>query len=106
MDILLSQICPISNPNKYKLHLACWNQHDKPLDVFVRDRNEWDAWNSWRSNRDDFSREFIFALIEFYPQKDRWLFGGAYRVLREDQSMKPIVTRSNVFRNLNNLSGD
>lgn len=81
MDILLSQVCPVPNPNEYKLHLACWNRHHKPLDVFVRDRNEWDGWNSWRGKRDDFRREFIFALIDFYPQKDRWLFGGAYRVI-------------------------
>lgn len=81
MDILLSQVFPISTPNQFKLHLACWNGEDRPLDVFVRDRNEWDGWNSWRGKRDDFSREFIFSLIEFYPQKDRWLFGGVYRVV-------------------------
>lgn len=86
MDILLPQIYPVERPEQYKLHLACWNQHDQPLDVFVRDRKAWDSWNSWRGARDDFSREFIFALIDFYPQKDRWLFGGAYRVL----SRKPI----------------
>lgn len=31
--------------------------------------------------RDDFSRDYIFSLIDFYPERDRWLFGGAYRVL-------------------------
>jgi hypothetical protein len=81
MNILLSRVCPVPNPDQYKLHLACWNNHDQPLDVFVRDRNEWDGWNSWRGKRDEFSREFIFALIDFYPQKDRWLFGGAYRII-------------------------
>lgn len=86
MDILLSQICPIQDLRKFKLHLACWNQQDQPLDVFVRDREEWDGWNSWRGKRDDYSREAIFSLIDFYPQRDRWLFGGAYRVL----SRKPV----------------
>jgi hypothetical protein len=66
--------------------LASWNRHDQPLDVFVRDRDEWDEWNMWRGKRDDFRRASIFALIDFYPQKDRWLFGGAYRVI----SRKPI----------------
>ena len=51
------------------------------MDVFVENRAEWDGWNSWRGGRDDFSRQYIFALIEFYPQADRWLFGGAYQVL-------------------------
>jgi len=81
MNILLSQLLPIAHPEHYKLHLACWNGTDQPLDVFVRSREEWDGWNSWRNARDDFSREYIFSLIDFYPEKDRWLFGGAYRVL-------------------------
>jgi hypothetical protein len=71
----------MSNPEHFKLHLACWNGIHQPLDVFVRDRAEWDNWNRWRGVRDDFSRDYIFSLIDFYPEKDRWLFGGAYRVL-------------------------
>jgi hypothetical protein len=81
MHILLHQVLPIAHPEHFKLHLACWNGRDQPLDVFVRDRSEWDGWNKWRGVRDDFSREYIFSLIDFYPEKDRWLFGGAYRVL-------------------------
>src|ERR1700680_4199223 len=81
MNILLPQVFPALKPEQHKLHLACWNGENQPLDVFIRDRVEWDAWNTWRSTRDDFSREFIFSLIEFYPQKDMWLFGGSYRVL-------------------------
>jgi hypothetical protein len=81
MKLLLPQIFPIAAPEQYKLHLASWNNEDQPLDVFVRDREEWDGWNRWRGERDDFSRDYIFSLIDFYPEKDRWLFGGAYRVL-------------------------
>jgi len=81
MDLLLPQICPITKPEQYKLHLACWNGDQHPLDVFVRDRTDWDGWNTWRGARDDFSRDFIFTLIDFYPENDRWLFGGAYKVL-------------------------
>jgi hypothetical protein len=84
--ITLPAIYPIANPTAYKLHLACWNGEEEPLDVFVRNRLDWDGWNAWRDNKDDFSREHILALIKFYPQEDRWLFGGAYRVL----SRKPI----------------
>lgn len=86
MNLLLPQLLPIARPEQFKLHLACWNGVDQPLDVFVRDRSEWDGWNRWRGVRDDFSRDYIFSLIDFYPEKDRWLFGGAYRVL----SRKPI----------------
>lgn len=80
-SILLPSILPIQNPGSYKLHLASWNGQVQPLDVFVRDREEWDGWSAWRSTRNDFSRECIFSLIDFYPQRDVWLFGGAYRVL-------------------------
>jgi len=81
MNILLPQILPIAHPEQFKLHLASSNGSDQPLDVFVRDRNEWDGWNRWRGTRDDFSRDYIFSLIDFYPEKDHWLFGGAYHVL-------------------------
>lgn len=80
-NLYLRQVFPIVNPDQFKLHLACWNGENQPLDVFVRDRSEWDDWNRWRGLRDDFSRSYIFSLIDFYPEKDRWLFGGAYRVL-------------------------
>ena len=79
--IPLSKVYPVATPQQYKLHLACHDGTDNPLDVFVRKPAEWDRWNSWRGVRDDFSRDFIFALIDFYHEKDMWLFGGAYRVL-------------------------
>ena len=81
MSIFLPQLYPIALPEKHKLHLASWNGSHQPLDVFVRNRPEWDRWNKWRAARDDFNRPFIFSLIDFYPEKDRWLFGGGYRVL-------------------------
>mgnify|MGYP000030869960 CR=1 FL=1 len=80
-EILLPSVYPITDPSLYKLHLACWNGTRQPLDVFVADKTEWLGWNTYRNNRDDFSREFIFSLIDFYPQQHHWLFGGAYRVL-------------------------
>jgi hypothetical protein len=90
MNIALSQISPIAHPERYKLHLACWNGSNQPLDVFVQNRTEWDNWNRWRGARDDFNRPFIYSLIDFYPEKDRWLFGGAYRVLsRKDVKNAP-----------------
>ena len=78
--IPLSQILPLENPANYKLHLARYNGHVQPLNVFVRDREDWHYWNRHRGNRNVFTREFIFSLIDFYPQRDRWLFGGIYRI--------------------------
>ena len=61
MTILLPQVLPIANPEQFKLHLACWNGSDQPLDVFVRDREEWDGWNKWRGMRDDFSHPILLG---------------------------------------------
>ena len=81
MPLQLSTVLPIPNPKDYKVHLACWNGENQPLDVFVRDPGEWDSWNTWRSGKDEFNRPYILALIDFYPEPGVWLFGGVYKVL-------------------------
>lgn len=81
MSIKLTDVLPIENLHDYKLHLACWNGENQPLDVFVRSKEEWEGWNTWRSQKDDFNREYIFSLIDFYPEPEIWLFGGIYKVL-------------------------
>ena len=82
MSIKLSALLPLVAPAKdYKLHLACFNGEDQPLDVFVRSRKEWDGWNTWRGSRNDFTRPYILSFMEFYPEPDVWLYGGTYRVL-------------------------
>jgi hypothetical protein len=70
-----------ASPRDYKLHLACWNGYDQPLDVYLRSRDEWDGWNSYRGTRDDFSRRYIVSFMEFYHERDSWLYGGTYEVL-------------------------
>jgi hypothetical protein len=82
MDIALNSILPIENPEEYKIHFAVWNGDEQPLDVFVRDPEEWKGWNSWRGGRDDFSRRLIFSLIRYYHQPDKWLFGGIFEVVK------------------------
>ena len=53
-----------SSVKNYKLHLACWNREDHPLDVYLRSWDEWVGWNKWRGEKNDFSREYIFSLID------------------------------------------
>ena len=81
MKLKLSSLLPITKQKDYKVHLASWNGHDHPLDVFVRDREEWDGWNEYRGAKNIFNRPYILALIKFYPERDIWLFGGIYKVL-------------------------
>lgn len=81
MTIKLSDILPIAEPGSLKLHFARWNEINEPLEVFVRDRGEWQGWQEYRPARDEFNRPHIFALIKFYHETNSWLFGGVYDVL-------------------------
>ena len=63
-----------------KLHLACNNGSEEPLDVYLRSQEEWLSWNASRSGRNDFNRPLIFCLIRDYHREDVWLFAGILRV--------------------------
>jgi len=82
MSINFSDVIKISNPKEYKIHLASWNGHHQPLDVFISDKERWKGWNEWRGEKDEFNRQYIFSLIDFYHEKDTWIFGGVYKVLK------------------------
>lgn len=81
MPIHLSQLLPIQDPTQFKLHVARHNGRDHPLDIFVENKTHWRGWNSWRNPKNEFNRDYIFSLIDFYPENDRWLFGGIFKVL-------------------------
>ena len=81
MTLWLRDIWQIAEPAAYKLHFARWNQENQPLEVWARDRCEWQGWQEYRSARNEFNRPFIFALMQFYHETDSWLFGGVYRVV-------------------------
>lgn len=85
MTIRLSDIWPIAAPESYKLHFARWNGENQPLEVWARDKREWQGWQEYRPARDDFNRPLIFSLIQFYHEPDTWLFGGVFRVLQRHQ---------------------
>ena len=75
-DIPISNLSNI-NADRYKLHAAraYWTDKAKkwvePLDIFVRDKDEWINWNRWRRGKSDFTRRCIFSLIDFYPETRR-----------------------------------
>lgn len=86
---MLKAIWPIENQEDFKVHFARWNGETQPLEVFVRDRNEWQGWQEYRPARNDFNRPLIFSLVRFYHEADAWLFGGVFRVLaRHDDRYK------------------
>ncbi len=81
MPLMLPEVMRIENLNDYKVHFAKWNGSHQPLDVFTRDRREWQGWQEYRPDRDDFNRRYIFSLASFYHEPDTWLFGGIYEVV-------------------------
>lgn len=83
-DIPVSKLIDINNPGEFKFHAARWNGESRPLDVYVRDKKEWFGWNTWRNDKDEFSRRYIFSLIDFYPENNTWLFGGIYEVVKRN----------------------
>lgn len=89
--IKLTDIWPVENPHDYKVHFASWNGHTKPLDVLVRDPDEWRQWQEYRPKTDQFNLEFIFSLARVYYEKDSSCSVGS----SESPSVAPNDTRSN-----------
>lgn len=79
MTLELREIWEIEDPESYKVHFARWSE-EHPLDVWVKDPDKWRGWQESRGDRNRFSREFIFSLMQFYPEAESWLFGGVWRV--------------------------
>lgn len=84
-NIFLSEIFTNLNPlEEYKIHFAKPDSTE-PLDAYMRDFKEWEAWNRWStSGKNDFNRKYIFSLMKFYPESDTWLFGGIWEVIERD----------------------
>ncbi len=61
-------------PDRCKLHLACWNGSDDPLDVYLA--GEFEEWQSWQNGK-NFEREIVVSMIAL-PRANLWLFTGAY----------------------------
>lgn len=82
-EIRASSILTIndSDLNHFKLHLACWNGYEQPLNVYLAGWENWVGWNQWRGGKNDFNRKFIFSLIQFYHEPNNWLFGGIFKII-------------------------
>ncbi len=79
--ITVKSLLNIGDSSQYKFHCARWNDKHQPLDVYVKDKKKWFQWNTWRGTKDEFTRKYIFSLIDFYPENNIWLFGGIYEVI-------------------------
>lgn len=61
-------------PRRCKIHLACWNGLDDPLDVYLA--GKFDEWQAIQTKQ-NFGREFVVSLIAM-PRPHHWLFAGAH----------------------------
>ncbi len=88
-EIELRAIFRDLDPNSYKVHFARRSGSTEPLNEYIADFEYWKGWNRYSKSKDDFNREYIFSLINFFPERDTWLFGGIWRVVSRDMSKVP-----------------
>ena len=79
--IKISDLLELGELKNYKLHFATHSGVDHPLDVFVRNENEWKEWNSYKGDKNIWTRTYVFSLIKYYYEKNKWLFGGIFEVI-------------------------
>ena len=86
MKIMITDILKIEDPGQYKLHLAGRNEDwENPLDEYAVNPSNWVEWNEWKGGKNDWTRDYIFSMMEFYPKTDSWLFGGLFKVLERGE---------------------
>ncbi len=86
----LLHLLNITTPYDYKIHAARWNGANQPLDVFLRDKKEWHDWNRYFGKTHLFNRPYILSLMDFYPERNIWMFGGIYKV--NNYAISPPIT--------------
>ena len=100
-ELYISDILQLEDSTKYKLHLGCYNGDSNPLDLYIDDENEWKYWNEWRNPKtwkNEWNREYIFSLIEFYLKKNTWLFGGIFKVIDRPNKSNYILEEVEEFK--------
>ncbi|MBT9499797.1 MAG: GIY-YIG nuclease family protein [Burkholderiaceae bacterium] len=59
-----------------KVHLACFNGSDDPMDEYHA--GTFDDWQAWQTRR-NFSKETVISVIRL-QEPDKWLFVGCYEI--------------------------
>lgn len=71
---LLSAQDPEFVLSKCKIHLACWNGKEEPIDKYFQG-----TFNQWQceQNNKNFERPLVISLIDL-PQRHLWMFAGVF----------------------------
>jgi hypothetical protein len=102
--IRISDVLQLEDYDKYKLHLGSWNGEDQPLDLYLEDENVWKQWNEWRNPetfKNEWNRDYIFSLINFYPKQNTWLFGGIFKILDRPDEGNYVIEEIEKFKKYN-----
>ncbi len=59
-----------------KVHLACWNGEQHPIDVFYA--GNFQSWQEWQTRR-NFTCKYVLSLIDLGAST--WLFAGVYSIV-------------------------
>ena len=100
-ELKIYDIFQLEDSTKYKLHLGGYNGEWNPLDLYIKDENEWKYWNEWRNPKtwkNEWNRDFIFSLIEFYPKPNTWLFGGIFKVTDRPNKKNYVIEEVEKYR--------
>ncbi|MGI9559240.1 MAG: GIY-YIG nuclease family protein [Thermodesulfobacteriota bacterium] len=90
--IQMKNILKIENEKDYKIHLATWNGSQQPLDVFVKGEKDSRELNRWvNGKKHKLNRKYVLLLLNFYPERNIWLFGGIYEVGKYEVRKHPFV---------------
>jgi|SRR6267378_6505670 len=65
------------NADDLKIHLACFNQREHPIDVYYA--GNFKEWQEWQNNR-NFRCDHVLSLIDL--GYGNWLFVGVYKILK------------------------
>lgn len=74
---MVKLLAPEFDPVRSKIHLACSNGLEDPVDVFLA--GNFPEWQGFQTQR-NFERPLVFSLIRL-EERDRWLFGGLHNVV-------------------------
>lgn len=61
-------------PEQTKVHLATWNSHESPLDLYLADK--FYVWQLEQTKR-NFERKYVLSLI-CMPEANQWLYAGIF----------------------------
>jgi hypothetical protein len=70
----------------FHLFLASNNGTEQPLNTFLRNGTNWLNYEQVKNEKTAYNRPYIFCLIPFYHEANKWLFGGIFKISNESET--------------------